>query len=70
MGIILLNKQSDLYLYDDVSNITGYLQNPITIYNEYTELMRGYEMLGEDITSYIEEQNIDSSKKFSPISNP
>lgn len=61
---VLSNKQSDLYLHGNVSNITGYLQNPIIIYNEYTELMQGYKMLCEDITSYMEEQSIDSSKKF------
>lgn len=60
---ILSNKQSDLSLYGAVCNITDYLQDSLTIYNEYTELMQGYKMLVEDIASYMEEQNI-SSKKF------
>ena len=47
-----------------VSNISGYFDNYIVVYNEYSEIKQGYSLLEEDILNYKNEQNIESSKKY------
>lgn len=58
------HKQSELILFEGVQNIISYMDNPLLVYNELTDIKNGYSLLQEDILNYKQEQNIDSSKKF------
>ena len=50
-------KQSNLIKYGKVAKITDYLDNPITIYIDYSQIYNSYLMLNNEILEYSEEKN-------------
>ena len=47
-----LIKHKDMPLYMDVTNINSYLNNPRVIYFDYNKILKGYELLLNDIENY------------------
>jgi len=54
----------DMYKYTDVTNITEYLDNPITIYDNYQELKINYKLLQEEILDYNISTNRPQDTKY------
>ena len=59
-----LQKQNELPNYTEVVNINEYLDNPLIIYHNYSELEKNYELLQEEIEDYNRTNNFDLSKKY------
>ena len=49
---------------DEITNISGYLNNPITIYNNYQTLLKNYELLLEEIRNYSASMERDPNTKY------
>ena len=54
----------DIYKYTDVTNITNYLDNPLTIYDNYHALTTNYKLLYEEIDNYNISQNLPKDTKY------
>lgn len=54
----------DMYKYTDVTNISDYLENPITIYDNYHELKTNYKLLQEEILDYNISTNRPADTKY------
>ena len=57
-------KQKDLIKYTKVTNINNYLDNPILIFNEYSEIEENYKQLKQEIFEYSLSQNENSNNKY------
>ncbi len=57
-------KQRDLIKYGDVSNIGEYIDDPIVVYNDYSDLKNAYTNLLKDICEYCESANISAQTQF------
>lgn len=57
-------KHREMQYEKNITNIAGYLNNPITIYNNYHTLMVNYNLLLEEITNYSISINLDSKTKY------
>ena len=54
----------DMYKYTNVTNILNYLDNPITIYDNYHELKTNYQLLREEILDYNISTNRPADTKY------
>lgn len=57
-------KHKDLKNYVEVTNISGYLDNVLTIFNEYSEIEENYKQLIEEMYDYSINQNLDPKTKY------
>lgn len=55
--------QKNLYKYENVVSITDYLENPLTIYINYNDIMTGYELLVDEILQYSKSKE-ESNQKY------
>ncbi len=58
------DKQKNLYKYTEVTNICTYLNQPITVYSDYTSILSNYELLLEDIEKYKIEMEEDKEQRY------
>ncbi len=56
--------QKNLINYTKVTNIEEYLENPILIIDNYTQLITNYNLLQKEIKNYNETLDIDKNKKY------
>ena len=54
----------DMYKYTKVSNIEGYMNEPITVYDNYHNLLTNYKLLQEEITNYNISANREKDTKY------
>lgn len=54
----------DMHKYTEISSISEYLENPITIYDNYNELIINYKLLQEEIIDYNKSTNRPSNTKY------
>ena len=57
-------KHREMQYEKNITNITGYLNNPITIYNNYHSLMVNYDLLLEEMLNYSISINLDPNTKY------
>lgn len=57
-------KQKYLQLYEDVVNIEDYLNNPITIFRDYNQLLIEYSKITKDILNFRHEKDIDFNLNY------
>ena len=57
-------KHREMQYEKNITNITGYLNNPITIYNNYHTLLVNYNLLLEEINNYNISINQDTNTKY------
>lgn len=57
-------KQRHLPEYGDVYNISAYLKNPITIFNNYDEIQSSYNLLVQEMLEYTKSMNYKSGTKY------
>lgn len=55
--------QKNLYKYENVVSIIDYLENPLTIYINYNDIMTGYELLVDEILQYSKSKE-ESNQKY------
>lgn len=55
-------KQSNLYKYGEVSKLTDYLDNPILIYKDYSQIYNSYLMLNNEILEY--NKDLEKNQKY------
>ena len=58
------DKHRDLTQYGEVTNISGYFDNLITIFNEFSEIQTNYHQLQQEIIEYKENSNLDKTLQF------
>ncbi len=51
-------------IIDNPVNISDYLNNPVTVVKDYSQIEASYLKLQEDMTDYIDRNNLDSQTKF------
>ena len=51
-------------IIDNPVNISDYLNNPVTVVKDYSQIEASYLKLQEDMTDYIDRNNLDSKTKF------
>lgn len=51
-------------IIDSPVNISDYLNNPVTVVKDYSQIEAAYLKLQEDMTDYIDRNNLDSKTKF------
>lgn len=59
-----LKKQNELPIYTKITNINEYLNNPLIIYHNYSELEKNYELLQQEIEDYNKTNDYELSKKY------
>ena len=57
-------KHREMQYEKNITNITGYLNNPVTIYNNYHSLMVNYDLLLEEMLNYSISINLDPNTKY------
>ena len=57
-------KHREMQYEKNITNIAGYLNNPITIYNNYHAIMVNYKLLLEEIINYSISINLDPKTKY------
>ena len=57
-------KQKYLQLYDDVVNIEDYLNNPLTVFRDYNQLLIEYSKIFKDVEQYRKEKDINFSLNY------
>lgn len=57
-------KQKNLIKYVDVTNISGYFNNPKLLYIDYNNIKLGYQSLLEDIFNFNQEKNLLNDTKY------
>lgn len=60
----LSDKHRDLTKYGQVTNISGYFDNVITIFNEISEIQTSYQQLQQEIIEYKENSNLKKDIQF------
>ena len=55
-------KQSSLYKYSEVSKLTDYLNDPILIYKDYSQIYNSYLMLNNEILEY--NKDLEKNQKY------
>ena len=58
------DKHRDLTQYGEVTNISGYFDNLITIFNEFSEIQTNYHQLQQEIIEYKENSNLEKTLQF------
>ena len=58
------SRHLDMQYEKNITNIAGYLNNPITIYNNYHTLMINYNLLLEEINNYNISINVSKKTKY------
>lgn len=59
-----MKKQKNLNLYEDVLNITSFLENPIVVFDQYQSICKAYEDLQEEIFEYNVSISESSDKSY------
>jgi len=54
----------DIYKYMKVTNVEGYMDNPLTIYDNYHNLKTNYKLLTQEIQNYNKSTNRDKKTKY------
>lgn len=54
--------QKNLYKYEKVSSIVDYLQNSLTVFINYNDIMTGYELLVDEILEYSKSKEVSNQK--------
>ena len=57
-------KQKELIKYENITNITSYLDNPVVVYNNYNDITTGYELLSDEMFNYSKSLDIDTNKTY------
>lgn len=58
------DKHRDLTQYGEVTNISSYFDNLITIFNEFSEIQTNYHQLQQEIIEYKENSNLEKTLQF------
>lgn len=58
------DKHRDLTQYGEVTNISSYFDNLITIFNEFSEIQTNYHQLQQEIIEYKENSNLEKTLEF------
>lgn len=58
------DKHRDLTQYGEVTNISGYFDNLITIFNEFSDIQTNYHQLQQEIIEYKENSNLEKTLQF------
>lgn len=57
-------KQKNLIKYSEVTNISGYFNNPKILYIDYNNIKLGYQSLLEDILNFNQEKDLPNDTKY------